>query len=326
MNTVKIAFSDFWDSFNPEDNFIIDALKKNFNVELTGKPDFVFCSNFGNKHLKYRCVKIYFTGENLCPDFNLVDYAMGFQPIDYCDRFLRLPLYVLYTEACENAASKHVLPDDYNIEEKKFCNFVISNALSDPARDEMIALLNSYKSVASGGKYKNNVGGPVPDKIAFERDYKFTMCFENASSVGYTTEKIMEAFAGRTVPIYWGNPDIAGEFNPEAFINCHDFDSFTDVLKEVKRLDEDDEAFLAKLKAPIVTEKSGAKQYLSPDYLSDYLYSILSQEPDKAFRRNRIYLGERYENQAIIHQKIDRLLYFPRRVSYYLKNRIRSRR
>ena len=86
------------------------------------------------------------------------------------------------------------------------------------------------------------MGGPVKDKIAFERDYKFTMCFENTSSIGYTSEKIMEAFAGRTVPIYWGNPDIAEEFNPEAFINCHDFDSFEEVLEEIKRLDADDDA------------------------------------------------------------------------------------
>lgn len=324
MNTVKIAFSDFWGSFDPQDNFIIDALKKHFNVELSEQPDFVFCSNFGNKHLKYRCVKIYFTGENLCPDFNLVDYAMGFQPIDYCDRFLRLPLYVLYPEAVRLASLKHDLPKDYNPNDKKFCNFVISNALSDPARDEMIALLNSYKQVDSGGKYRNNVGGPVPDKIAFERNYKFTMCFENASSTGYTTEKIMEAFAGQTVPIYWGNPDIAKEFNPDAFINCHDFESLSDVLTEIERLDNDDEAFLKMLKAPIFRDDSTAKTYLTEEYVSDYLYKILSQDPEEAFRRNRVYQGERYENQAIFHQKIDRLLYTPRRALYWAKNKLRS--
>lgn len=322
MNTVRIAFSDFWGDFNPKDNFIIDALKKNFKVELSDNPDYVFCSNFGNRHLKYHCVKIYFTGENLCPDFNLVDYAMGFQPIEFCDRFLRFPLYVLYNEACKLAIHKHEHKNP-NINSRKFCNFVISNSISDPARDEMIALLNSYKKVDSGGKYMNNVGGPVSDKIEFEKNYKFTMCFENSSSKGYTTEKIMEAFAGCTVPIYWGNPDIANEFNPRAFINCHDFDSFDDVLEEVKRLDNDNEAFLAMLREPILTEKSEANSYLSPDYVSDYLYSIISQGPEKAYRRNRIYIGERYESQAAFHQKIDNILYYPRRTLFYLKNRLR---
>ncbi|MBO4902896.1 MAG: hypothetical protein J5518_08905 [Lachnospiraceae bacterium] len=323
MNTVKINFSDFWDGFDPLDNFITDALREHFLVELSDKPDFVFCSNFGNRHLKYKCVKIYYTGENLCPDFNLVDYAMGFQPITFTDRYLRLPLYVLYPEACQLALSKHELPDDYDPSSKKFCNYVISNAISDPARDEMISVLNSYKSVDSGGRYKNNVGGPVPDKIAFERDYKFTMCFENTSALGYTTEKLMEAFAGGTVPIYWGNPDIASEFNPDSFINCHDFASFEEVLTEVKKIDNDPDLFLKKLRAPILSENSGARVCLAKDYVSDYLCRILSQKPEEAFRRNRIYIGKRYEDQAAFHRRLDGILYLPRRAVFSLQNRFR---
>ncbi len=326
MNTVKINFSDFWDAFDPKDNFIVDALHKHFRVELSDDPDFVFCSNFGNKHLKYRCVKIYYTGENLCPDFNLMDYALGFQPITFGDRYLRLPLYVLYKEACALALKKHLLPDDYNVIEKKFCNYVISNAISDPARSEMIRTLETYKNVDSGGKYKNNVGGPVHDKIAFEKDYKFTMCFENTSAPGYTTEKLMEAFAGQTVPIYWGNPDIAKEFNPKAFINCHDFASFADVLEEIKRIDADDARFMEMLRSPVLTSDSQAQKTLDDNYLSDYLYMILSQEKEAAFRRNRIYLGKRYEDLARSHQKIDRFLYLPRRIVYYFQNRLRSRK
>lgn len=323
MKTVKINFSDFWDSFDKNNNFITDALNKNFEVEISDNPDFVFCSNFGNRHLKYDCVKIYFTGENLCPDFNLCDYAMGFQPIDYLDRYLRLPLYVLYPEACELGETKHDIPADYSLKDKKFCNYVISNAISDPSRDEMIDLLSGYKSVDSGGRYRNNVGGPVKDKIAFERDYKFTMCFENTSSIGYTSEKIMEAFAGRTVPIYWGDPEVACEFNPDAFINCHDFASFEEVLEYVKSIDKDDEAFMKMLKAPIFREDSRSKEYLRENYLSDYLLHVLSQDKKAAYRRNRIYQGERYEKQAIFHQKIDRVFYLPRRVVYFLHNRIR---
>ena len=326
MNTVKIAFSDFWDDFDPKDNFIIDALKDHFDIVISDDPDFVFCSNFGNRHLKYDCVKIFYTGENLCPDFNLTDYAMGFHQISFDDRYLRLPLYVLYDDACFLACSKHELAEDYDLGSKKFCNYVISNALSDPARDKMIGLLEAYKSVDSGGRYRNNVGGPVKDKIAFERDYKFTMCFENSSARGYTTEKIVEAFAGQTVPIYWGNPDISTEFNPKAFINCHDFSSFEEVMEEVKRIDENDELYIDMLKAPVLTEGSSAKKYLAADYVSDYLCAILSQGRNKAYRRNRIYVGKRYEEKAAFYQKIDRVLYYPRRAVFWAQNRLKYRR
>lgn len=321
MTKIKVAFCDFWDVFDPNNNFITDALKKNFEVEISSEPDFVFCSTFGRSHLKYSCAKIYYTGENLIPDFNLVDYGLGFQDISFYDRYLRLPHYVLYPEDCELALTKHVLSDEEIVSRKGFCNYVISNSLSDPARDEMIEILQSYKPVASGGRYHNNVGGPVKDKIEFQKGYKFTMAFENTGTRGYTTEKIIQAFASSTVPIYWGNPDIAAEFNPKAFINCHDFDSFEDVLEEVKRIDNDDEAFAAMLKEPILKEDSLARCFLDKDYLSDYLYTVCSQEPAAAIRRNRVYQGAYYEDEAKFHEKIDSMLKLPRRFIRMLKNR-----
>ena len=42
MDRLKIAFTDFWDVFDPEENFITDALKKHFTVEISKDPDFVF--------------------------------------------------------------------------------------------------------------------------------------------------------------------------------------------------------------------------------------------------------------------------------------------
>lgn len=323
---VKINFSDFWDDFNINDNFITDALNKHFKPVISDNPDFVFCATFGRRHLKYTCAKIFFTGENLCPDFNLVDYAMGFHQISFNDRYLRLPLYVLYEDACKQALNKH-LNITQDMAQRKFCNYVISNAISDPSRARMIEILNGYKSVDSGGKYKNNVGGPVPDKIEFEKKYKFTMCFENTGALGYTTEKLVEAFAGQGVPIYWGNPDIAKEFNSKAFINCHDFDSFEQVLEEIKRIDEDDEAYLEMLRSPMIGDEGSdleAGKVLSENYLSDYLYNICSQEPTQAIRRNRIYQGLRYEQQAAFHQKIDNLLYIPKRALYFIQNKIRQ--
>lgn len=320
---IKVQFTDFWDVFDPNNNFIMDALKKHFEVEISDNPDFVFCSTFGRRHLKYNCAKIYYTGENLLPDFNLVDYGLAFQDISFYDRYLRLPHYVLYPEDCKLALEKHMKSDEEFLSHKKFCNYVISNALSDPARDEMINVLLTYKELASGGRYHNNVGGPVEDKIAFQRDYKFTMAFENTGSRGYTTEKIVQAFASSTIPIYWGNPDIAQEFNPKAFINCHDFASFEDVLEEIKRIDNDDEAFLGMLREPIINDESKAALFFDDNYLSDYLFRICSQDPQKAIRRNRVYQGAYYEDEARFHERIDHALYLPKRFIHGINNRIK---
>lgn len=319
---IKIQFTDFWDVFDVNDNFILDALKPNFDVEISENPDFVFCSIFGRKHLKYSCAKIYYTGENIAPDFNLVDYGMGFPEISFYDRYLRLPHYVLYGRACELAKKKPTMTDEEYLN-RKFCNYVISNAISAPERGQMLEKLNEYKTLASGGRYRNNVGGPVADKIDFAKGYKFSIAFENSGARGYTTEKIVEAFASETVPIYWGNPDIAREFNPEAFINCHDFNSFDELIEYVKKVDEDDELYLKMVKAPIVRSDSLAGECLSDNYLIDFLYDICSQEPKDAIRRNVIYQGKYYEDEARFHEKIDRILYNPRRFVRGMRNKLK---
>ena len=322
MKKIKVNFVDFWGSFNPNDNFILDALKKNFDVELSDNPDFLFCSSFGKKFLKYDCVRIHYEGENLSPDFNLYDYALGFAYISFDDRYLRLPHYVLYPDACKMALAKHTLTDEEYKKHDKFCNYVISNAISSPERSSMIRVLETYKKVDSGGKYKNNVGGPVKDKIEFEKSYKFTMAIENSPSNGYTTEKIIEAFAGATIPIYYGSKDIAKEFNEKAFINCHNYNSFEEVLERVKEIDNNDEMFLSMVKEPIITADSQANIYLNENYLSDYLKKICSNDPKEAFRRNRYYIGKRFEDTARMHAKLDRILLLPKRALYSIKNKI----
>ena len=194
--------------------------------------------------------------------------------------------------------------------------------MSSPERSSMIKVLESYKKVDSGGKYKNNVGGPVKDKIEFEKSYKFTMAIENSPSNGYTTEKIIEAFAGATIPIYYGSKDIAKEFNEKAFINCHNYNSFEEVLERVKEIDNNDEMFLSMVKEPIITADSQANIYLNENYLSDYLKKICSNDPKEAFRRNRYYIGKRFEDTARMHAKLDRILLLPKRALYSIKNKI----
>lgn len=116
-------------------------------------------------------------------------------------------------------------------------------------------MLSEYKRVDSPGCVLNNMPRLPYDqtrqqKIEFMRRYKFTIAFENSSSPGYTTEKIADAFAAGTVPIYWGNPDIAKEFNPDAFINCHDFPDLDSVVRHVIAVDKDDALFTRYLQAP----------------------------------------------------------------------------
>lgn len=319
---IKIDFVDFWPDLIKENNFFTDILEKYYDIEISSDPDYVFCSYFDNKHLNYRnCVKIFFIGENMVPDFNLYDYAMGFHYISFEDRYLRLPLYALYTQHYDLFYKKHTYSDEYYLSKKKFCNCVISNPypFADRRRDKMYEALSKYKPVGSGGRYNNNVGGPVKDKISFEKEYKFSLSFENSYSPGYTTEKIVESFAGDTIPIYWGNPRIAEEFNPDSFINCHDFPSLNAVVERVKEIDNDDELFLKMIKAPALNENSLASKYMRDGYADDFLRNIFDQDPKDAIRRNMVYVGLKYQARALSAGRFHNTMDLIRRPIHYIK-------
>jgi hypothetical protein len=134
-------------------------------------------------------------------------------------------------------------------ERRGFCSFVYSNACARE-RIDFFRLLSPTRQVASGGAVLTTVGGRVEDKIAFARGYKFAIAFENASHPGYTTEKLLHAFISGAVPIYWGNPLVARDFNPRAFINCHDFADFQSVVDHVRRVDADDALYRQYLAEP----------------------------------------------------------------------------
>ena len=117
--------------------------------------------------------------------------------------------------------------------------------------------------------------------------------FENSSTPGYTTEKILQAFAAQTVPIYWGDPRIGEEFSEASFINCMKYDSFEKVIKKVIELDNDDEQYTEYLKAPIFNDTIQEIDYY--DRLEKFLINIFSQQPEKAMRRVNVHRGWYYQ-------------------------------
>ena len=276
--TIKIKFVDFWGDFNIKDNFITRTLSQTYNVELSDTPDYLFFGTFGYRHLNYSCVKIMFIGENIAPDFNLCDYALGFDFIEFGDRYMRLPLYCTYNSFA-TIADKLQQPEEALLNRKFCCMVVSNNRHSSPHRERFFKLLSEYKQVDSGGRMWNNVGGPVPDKLQFVSQYKFNIAFENSRVHGYTTEKIMEPMTVNTLPIYWGNPLVCRDFNAASFVNAGNFASMEDAVQHIVELDNDDNAYLNMLRAPKVLEPTIRHWQ---EHLLTFLTNIIEKPLDEA--------------------------------------------
>lgn len=296
--TVNIQFVDFWDNFIPQQSIFYQLLTLHYDVCISDNPDYIFFSVFGNRHLDYnQCIKIFYTGECQTPDFNFCDYAIGFDRIDFKDRYLRFPLYYTYADDYKYMLTKHIQP---SLKEKtEFCAFVYSNRNAAPQRQQFLQLLTQYKHVNSGGRFQNNIGKPVDDKRTFQSKHKFVIAFENAQYEGYTTEKLLQAFAAHTIPIYWGDPTVVQDFNSDSFINCNDYNSFEDVVECVRKIDNDDQLYLNMLAQPAIN--NGEQQYKNAiNQLDQFLAHIFDQPIQNAYRYPREYWNQKQRRLRIL--------------------------
>lgn len=296
--------------------FLHNILEKKYDVEVTShNPDYVFYHESTYEYLNYDCIRILYTAENITPNFNFCDYAIANDYIDFGDRYHRLSSYLVATfyNQSDLEITKDIditKPKIFTMEDLKkksnFCSFVYSNYNADDRRKLLLDTINTYKKVNSGGKYLNNVGGPVDSKLGFEIKHKFSMAIENSCRDGYTTDRIACGFMAKTIPIYWGNPKIGKEFNTKRFINCHDYNSFEEVLERIKEIDNDDELFLKIINEPLFAE--GYSFDIALNGVEKFLENIFDQPIEKAPRRtiNQARAKEMEDHERLISKYVKR--------------------
>lgn len=286
METKRIHFINFWPGFDPVNNLFTRALGQRYDVVIDDEaPEYLFYSVFGGEHFRYKnCVKIFFTGENSIPNFNVTDYALGFHFIDFEDRYLRFPFYLLDDYSWNYLDQLEIKEVDTSFSNRKFCNFVYSNnSNADPFRDYFYLELSKYKRIDSGGKRMNNMGERVKNKLDFIKDYKFTIAFENSSVNGYTTEKIVEPMIMNSMPIYWGNRLIDKDFNPKSFVYVRDKADLNRAIERVIELDNNDDLYIEMLKEPWFTYRNVKREW--EEKIRGFLFSIFDQTREEAIRR-----------------------------------------
>ena len=265
-------------------DLIFEALSKNYDVKFSDNPDIIFswypvCGLKGTDYHKYQCKRCLWLLESEVPDFNCFDYAISpYHNFKYYDRHLYIPASIMSGTNIQTELNYKITQEKHksissDLVNRKFCSFTVSNVINaDTERVDFFKMLCEYKIVDSGGRAYNNIGGMVKNKLEFDSLHKFSIAFENMKG-SFITEKLDAAFAGKTIPIYWGNPYVAELYNPKAFINCHAYDSFEDVVKRVIELDNNDEEYLRVLREPAFVENKSVYEYKSE--LADFLYKVV---------------------------------------------------
>ncbi|MDR0926676.1 MAG: glycosyltransferase [Ignavibacteria bacterium] len=251
--TIRIYFTDFWSNFIKEDNFFLWAIKEKYDVILDKEtPEYLIYSMFGDDNINYDCVKIFFCGENVRVNYKNCDWSISSDYIDN-ERHYRLPIYYYMCGDINHATESKPAIDAIVREKTGFCNFVYSNP-SCKKRNDFFHTLSKYKRVDSAGRHLNNMQMNVDNKMDFIKNYKFTIAFENSEYPGYTTEKLLEPLLAHTIPIYWGNPLVANDFNTKAFLSYYDFPDEQALINRIIEIDNDDELLAQYLIEPIFVD------------------------------------------------------------------------
>lgn len=228
---------------------------------------------------------LFYTPENVRPLFKECDFAISFIR-DYPMQNFRFPYYAYLLN--KDLSKLHLKP----VEAKsKFCHFIYS-WIGNPDRELLFNKLNAYKEVTSPGKALNNAPAiekntpkmsrswkPREDywhkiKANYIKQFKFGIACENSygnSESGYVTEKLLDIFLARSIPIYMGDSQAAKDFNPRAFISYSDFKEkflaknpqhslsdealkdkvMTLMLNRIKQIDQNPKLYAQYLKEPV---------------------------------------------------------------------------
>ncbi len=298
MKTVKVKFVGKAEGITPEMSTTCYWLQKNgYDVQVAEDADYIICDVFGKtpyEYCLYPQIRIFESGENVTPDFNLVDYAISRYPIQFGDRNFCYPGCTMSGRYWHALAEKDRNYSAAFVKEKEyFANMVAGHDSEHNYRSIFFEKLNAYKRVESAGTLLNNMPDGMlvnwldDSKTNFQRRSKFTICFESTSHEGFITEKITDAFFADTIPIYYGSSTVTDIFNKDAFINVADYESFDAVVEKIKELDQDDEKYLTMLRQPILVDADYPRRL--DEELEKYILHIFEQPLEKAYRRCRVY-------------------------------------
>ncbi len=275
-----IFFNGFWDGFientDPNKSFVLIYLfKKVFNEDVTvgniNNSDILVESVFSEKtyldHKKWKYTFL-FNGESIrylfekkyprflkIPQYNCI---LSGRYTDFDKKIINFPLFIYYIFSNNYLPKLNNNIKIENVPRKNICA-IISNGNSIE-RNYFLSKLEKKIKIDYAGRYKNNVprieGAYNSNKIFdFYSQYKFVICLENTKQETYITEKIINGFLAKTIPIYWGSNSITDYFNEERFINIPDFKNSTidDIIQKIEVIINNDDEYLKIINKPIFT-------------------------------------------------------------------------
>jgi hypothetical protein len=268
----KLCVINFWDgAFDGDffDFFFRACFPDLLYTDNQYDADLVVTSVFGATQTD-PVKTIAFIGENIRPSYVGYDYSLSFDYDNYGGRNFRLPLWYsrlawpgfeqkprrdnMHNHGYEQLIDIKQLTQPRKLDmasKDKFCALIANNP--EGLRINLFNSISQYKQVDG---YGNMFGNPLrKSKFAVLPEYKFCLCPENSVYDGYVTEKLIDAYAGLTVPIYSGDASVAEDFNYRAFLNYQEIKDMSRFVKYVGGWDNNQEMYKHTYEEPLLLKE-----------------------------------------------------------------------
>ena len=268
----KLCVVNFWEgAFDGDffDFFFRMCFDDAVYIDNPHDADLVISSVFGHTHTD-PAKTVAFIGENIRPNFIGYSHSLSFDWDVYGGKNFRLPLWYarLAWDGFEQKprhdnAHNHgyeqlipikplTLPRKLDIKAKdKFCALIANNP--EGLRVNLFNSISQYKQVDG---YGNMFRNPLrKSKFALLPEYKFCLCPENSIYDGYVTEKLIDAYAGLTVPIYSGTISVDCDFNERAFLNYQNSKDMEHFVEGISMFDTNLELYQNLYEQPLLNKK-----------------------------------------------------------------------
>ena len=209
--------------------------------------------------------------------------------MNYLDRYFTYPFFIYHLNKYKiNIKNFEIIKENIlkGRNRKKFCAAVISNPYGY-FRIDFINKLSKYKKIDMGGRYNNNIGRKIKDKINFLSSYKFSISMENSEGDGYISEKIIDSLLAGTIPIYYGDYMIDQFINPKSYILIRNRNDIVNKIEYIKKIDNDDKLYKNILKEKIFINENIIEN--TQMELKYFLYHIFEQNKTVSKRTDNYY-------------------------------------
>ena len=128
--------------------------------------------------------------------------------------------------------------DSFELKKRDVVSFITSDkgwAPGHQLRQQIWAGLEDAEDLNGMSIIKHKSPPRVPNKNFLFEEAKYHIVVENEQRNNWITEKLIDCFTSRTIPIYWGAPNIGEYFNTDGMIIFNTIEELKDILDNISQ-------------------------------------------------------------------------------------------